>query len=250
MKFQINYLNSVDSTNDRLKERAQQGAPEGTVIWATEQKQGRGQRGREWLSLKDKGLYMSILIRPKNAISPFLYTLFPAIAVAEWLSEQYHLTAGVKWPNDVVLDNHKICGVLTEGRMSGPRIQYFVVGLGINVNHTAKDLQDLPGATSMHLVTGNSFYLEPLLYEFEPFFNRYYRSFALTLSPSEIIQRWMEICVHNREWVTIHNNSTRWQAEFVGLNAAGQAQVRTEQGKTTTLSLGSFSLRRNYDSDD
>ncbi len=248
MKFRIHYFDSVDSTNDRLKEKALRGAPEGTVLWASEQTKGRGQREKEWVSLKNKGLYMSILIRPTLPVSPFLYTLFPAMAVAEWLTEKYNLAAGVKWPNDVVLDDHKICGVLTEARSGGSRFEYFVIGIGLNVNHSHSDLQNLKDATSMSLATDRFFSLESLLVEFEPYFQRYYRSFALTLSPVELIHRWTNICVHNHEWVTIHNHSASWQAKFIGLDDSGQAQVKTEKGKLFTLNSGSFSLRRNYDS--
>jgi BirA family biotin operon repressor/biotin-[acetyl-CoA-carboxylase] ligase len=248
MTFHIHYLDSVDSTNDRLKEKAQKGAPEGTVIWATEQTKGRGQRQRKWVSLKNKGLYMSICIRPINPVSPFMYTLFPAVAVAEWLAEQYNLAAGVKWPNDVLVDEKKICGVLTEGRTSGSRIEYLVIGLGINVNHSRNDLYDLTGATSMTLATGRSFALESLLSDFEPYFQRYYRARALTISPAELIQRWMNRCVHIQEWVTIHNHSDSWQGKFMGLDDSGQARLKTENGQLYTLTLGSLSLRRTHDS--
>ena len=248
MRFRIHYLDSVDSTNDRLKEKAQKGAPEGTVIWATEQTNGRGQRERQWISLKNKGLYMSILIRPANPVSPFLYTLFPAVAVAEWLTEQYNLAAGVKWPNDVVVGDQKICGVLTEARTSGSRIEYLVIGLGINVNHSHNDLRDLTGATSMFLATGRFFSLESLLFDFEPYFQRYYQTRALTLSPAELNQRWLNLCVHNQEWVTITNHSDSWLAKFMGLDDSGQARLKTEDGKLYTLNSGSLSLRRNHDS--
>lgn len=131
---EIVHFNSIDSTNIKAKELARKGSDEGTIVVAEEQTSGRGRLGRVWISPKGKGIWMSIILRPD--IDPIYASKVTQIgAAAVWKAiNSIGIKAEIKWPNDIVLNGKKICGILTE--MSGElnKINYIVIGIGINVN--------------------------------------------------------------------------------------------------------------------
>ncbi|MBI5253742.1 MAG: biotin--[acetyl-CoA-carboxylase] ligase [Euryarchaeota archaeon] len=142
MQFRIEHFSEVDSTNDVAKRLAIEGAPEGTVVISEIQKKGRGRKGREWFSPKG-GVWMSIILRPKMSPSQAApLTLIAGLAVAKTLSELYNLKCKLKWPNDVLINEKKVCGVLTEISAGIDRIDYIVAGIGINANI---DIDSFPG---------------------------------------------------------------------------------------------------------
>ena len=131
----IAYQDSIDSTNRAARQLAEQGAPEGTLVIADEQTQGRGRFQRKWYSPANSGIWMSLIIRPNLSIAeaPRL-TILSAVAVAKTLTKLSMRQASIKWPNDVLIDGKKICGILTEVSAEGNQINYVIVGIGINVN--------------------------------------------------------------------------------------------------------------------
>jgi BirA family transcriptional regulator, biotin operon repressor / biotin---[acetyl-CoA-carboxylase] ligase len=126
----IEHHRSLHSTNDRLKELARVGAPEGSVVWADAQTAGRGRHGRSWVS-PPGNLYVSVLLRPASACAPLL-PLAAGVAVAEGL-EALGVSASLKWPNDVVIGDRKLGGILAESSSAGSSIDWVVVGIGVNV---------------------------------------------------------------------------------------------------------------------
>lgn len=138
------YLDEVTSTNDVLREKAAAGAPEGCVVIAGTQTAGRGRRGKQWLSIPGKGVYLSLLLRPYWPAneSPFL-AFFAALAAARTL-DRFNINAvKLKWPNDLLVNGKKIGGVLVEPRVHRSQLEFVVVGVGINVLHTREDLSPL-----------------------------------------------------------------------------------------------------------
>ena len=114
-KNHIHFVESCDSTNTRLKQLAAEGAEEGTVVIALEQTGGRGRMGRTWASAKDSGIWMSILLRPDlHPMDVQVLTLAASVAVIETLQPHLSEKPGIKWPNDILVDGRKICGILTE----------------------------------------------------------------------------------------------------------------------------------------
>ena len=131
----IRHFPTVDSTNDRLLELAAAGAPDGSVVSADEQTSGRGRRGRSWHS-PDGGLYLSYLVRDAGDLPrPALLTLAAGVATARAIREATGLAARLKWPNDVVTDQggRKLAGILAEASGAGSRLEFAVIGVGINV---------------------------------------------------------------------------------------------------------------------
>ncbi len=142
MQFRIEHFKEVDSTNDVAKQLALEGAPEGTVVISEIQRKGRGRKGREWFSPKG-GVWMSLLLRPKMSPSQAApLTLIAGLAVAKTLPRLYNLKCKLKWPNDVLINEKKVCGVLTEISAGIDRIDYIVAGIGINANI---DIDSFPG---------------------------------------------------------------------------------------------------------
>lgn len=135
-------LDTVDSTNNYAKTLAMRAAAERTAITADEQTGGRGRLGRSFQSPKGKGIYLTMLFRPD--ISPAraaTLTACTAVAVCEGIEAAVGISPGIKWTNDIVLGDKKLCGILTEMALEGETgaLQYIVTGIGINVNHTPED---------------------------------------------------------------------------------------------------------------
>ena len=128
----VQVLAEVDSTNDVVTRAGRLGAREGLVVFAESQRAGRGRQGRRWSSAPGLGLWFSILLRPRGAGA---LALLAAAAVAGAVEETVGQPAGVKWPNDVLLDGRKVAGVLIEMAADG----FAVVGIGLNANHRAED---------------------------------------------------------------------------------------------------------------
>ncbi len=150
-------LESTDSTNLRARELADQDAPEGTVIVADEQTAGRGRQGRSWRTEPGTSLLFSVLLRPSlPSDRSVLMTFGAAVAVAEAVEEVTGLSAQTKWPNDLLLDGRKFCGILLEGTLGRAQTASIIVGIGINVNQTGMpDGLRLP-ATSLRMITGRT----------------------------------------------------------------------------------------------
>jgi len=191
-KRDIAYFRETDSTNLRAKSLASDGAPEGTVVVAESQTQGRGRRGRSWFSPSGEGIYTSIILRP--SISPNeapKLTLMASVAVAETLLSMTSLNINIKWPNDILVKGRKIAGILTEISMEMDRIDYIVIGVGINVNTHRKslptDIRDI--ATSVFMETGKPFPRIALLRAYLEWLEIYYETFK-TKGFEPVMNRW------------------------------------------------------------
>lgn len=146
----------VKSTNDLVSQMAESGAPEGLIVTAEQQSQGRGRLGRNWFSPEGSGIYLSILLRPriKPEQAPGL-SIMTAVALAETLEQYAPGEIAIKWPNDILISGKKISGILTELSAEKNRINHVVVGIGINVNQKAADFPpDIrKTATSLRVAT-------------------------------------------------------------------------------------------------
>lgn len=162
IQFQIEKLDEVTSTNTLLLERARQGAPEGLVIVANSQTDGRGKPGRHWISPAGKNLLCSILLRPpiSSAQAPML-TQIACRAVAKVLQEKYAIASEFKRPNDVMSGTKKLCGTLVEALSSPSRLEAVVIGIGLNVNAESSGLP-LEGI-SMKALKGISYPIDEVL---------------------------------------------------------------------------------------
>ena len=163
---QLAYFETAGSTNDLAASMAQGGAPHGTVVAAAGQSQGRGRMGRSWFSPPGSGLYVSLVLRPEflsprsAASAPDTLalassiTLTAGVALAEGVRSATGLKAEIKWPNDLVVDQRKFCGILAEGSATADAIDYVILGFGINVRTAEFPPELLSTATSLEIELG------------------------------------------------------------------------------------------------
>lgn len=137
----IHYFDYLPSTMDLAMQLGLQGEPGGTLVLVESQSKGRGRLGRSWFSPKYKGIYLSLILRPKMlpAASPIL-TLLSAVSICEAVKNVTGIDAQIKWPNDVFVHNKKISGILTEMNAEVDKVNFVVVGIGLNVNNDKKSL--------------------------------------------------------------------------------------------------------------
>ncbi len=144
----IFYFDTVSSTMDIAMKLGLQGLPEGTVVLAEAQTKGRGRLGRDWFSPKYKGIYLSLILRPKILPNQAtILTLLAAVSICEAIKEIVGLDVQIKWPNDILIHNKKLGGILTEINAEMDQVRFVVIGIGINVNNDKKTL--VLGATSL-----------------------------------------------------------------------------------------------------
>lgn len=155
----VECLETIDSTNSYLKMRAQEGATDGLTAVANEQTRGKGRLGRNFSSPADKGIYLSMLLRPTGDPADIAnITALAAVAMVEAIETVSDVRPGIKWVNDIVLNGRKLCGILTEMTVEGEtgRVQYAVIGIGVNVSETNEDFppEIRHIATSLFMETG------------------------------------------------------------------------------------------------
>lgn len=241
---EIRYFDQTDSTNLRAKAMAADGAPEGTLVIAEEQTQGRGRRGRNWFSPPGAGIYLSLIIRP--GILPQeapRFALLTAAAVAEAVREITLVETRIKWPNDILVGGRKLGGILTEISMEMDKIEYMIVGMGININLAREafppDLREL--GTSLQMELGRSLPRIPLarriLERFEETYEEYQRhGFA------SIRKRWQAFTDMIGRAVTVDTMGRRFTGEVMDFDEEGYLVVREHNGGQVRLFSGDVSF--------
>jgi BirA family biotin operon repressor/biotin-[acetyl-CoA-carboxylase] ligase len=225
----IFYYPTITSTNDRALDLAAAEEPEGSLVLAEAQTEGRGRRERSWSSSAYLGIYASLILRPaiKAPRAPLL-TLMAAVAVADALAEVCGLTARIKWPNDVLIGRLKIAGVLGEVRGGEPEVREMVVGFGVNVNQTAADFPAAfaEAATSVRLEKGSVASRAPILASvLEGFERRYAR--LLRDGPATLLREWESLsAIPIGSPLAVDGPAGRLEGTFAGLDEEGALLVR------------------------
>ena len=231
------------SSNDEAEKLARMGEHEGAVIIAEEQTSGKGRVGRVWHSPKGKGIYLSVILRPQlpPARVSFL-TLCSAISAAEAIHRCSGLRAFVKWPNDVLLSGKKACGILTELATEADRINYAIVGVGINVNQEISDLAGLTMATSLKIEKRGEVSRLELT---KAFLESLDSNYALLLNEryGEIIDRWLQVSETIGKRILAESLSgKRWEGVATGLDEDGCLLLRLDNGMTKRITGGDVSI--------
>ncbi|MFI5358779.1 MAG: biotin--[acetyl-CoA-carboxylase] ligase [Halanaerobiales bacterium] len=232
----IVFLDSIDSTNFKAKELASKGYQSGTVVVADEQTAGRGRLGRNWYSPAGTGLWLSIILRPD--IPPLdspLLTVIASLAVYESLlvlekepaaPEQHNNTLQIKWPNDILMDGKKLAGILTELSL-GSKINYAVVGIGINVNQEEFPAELSGIATSLRREYNKEIDRLELFKKILISFERYYFRLLNNDGP-QLVKEWKgRMNIIGKE-VSIHDNERIYQGRV--LDIAEQGELILESG--------------------
>lgn len=239
----IIYFSSLDSTNTYAKNTAKE-LPHGTVIISEEQTGGRGRLGRDWFSPKGEGIWMSIILKPDIPPTEGMkMTQIAAAAVVKAIHRVLGLKVLIKWPNDLVYKGKKLCGVLTEMAGELNKIDYLIVGMGINANNLSfsKDLETV--ATSLALHKGQPIDRQELiisiLEEFEELYLDYMKESNLS-SSLKIVRNYSAVLGKN---IYIIKGREKLKGQGLEIDDMGLLKVRYEDGSEETLYTGEVSIR-------
>ena len=244
MNWQKTYFEEMDSTNRYVKELAAAGAPEGTVVIANKQSAGRGRLGRSFFSPEEKGIYMSILLRPDIELSrAVLITSMAAVAVARAVERVSGIRAQIKWVNDIFLNKKKVCGILTEAGIDAERqkLNYAVLGIGVNVGtmEFPEELKKI--ATSVSNECGfdvkKEVLIDEILKELEQWYPTLWNGGFLAESKERSILLGREITVIDE---TVPGGS--YPAKAVDINELGNLIIERD-GVMQVLNSGEVSIR-------
>jgi BirA family biotin operon repressor/biotin-[acetyl-CoA-carboxylase] ligase len=241
----IFFSHEIGSTNIWAKELATHGTVEGAVTIAETQTAGHGRLGREWVS-PEGGLWFSVILRPKLRVTQAGKLVFVAgLAVARVLHEMYRLTVEVKWPNDVLVNGKKICGILLETNATGEAVNFVVVGIGINASFDAN--KAFPEkyrtiATSLESELGRRICLEglfrALLEELETIYDLYTQSgFAM------ILEQWKKYARFLGKNVEVTSKDERLAGLAYDVSLDGALILRFEDGTTRPIFAGDVTVR-------
>lgn len=231
---------SVASTQTLAHDLARDGALHGTVVISDEQTTGKGRMGRTWFSKEGKAISMSMILRPD--LLPYLtpqLTLLTATVVAEVLQEYSAKPVQIKWPNDILIDGKKMTGILTEMQAEQDQVQYVIIGIGININHTNDDLPDLQAyqATSLYMETKRQWEMIPIIQQILGTFETAYETYLLDGFDS-VKRSWESYGFRINETLQIKSGKETWQGTFLGIAEDGALLAERPNGKIESVYSG------------
>jgi len=246
--FTIHHFTSLGSTNDQLK--AMTGAPEFTCVVADEQTAGRGRRARAWHSSPGDGLYLSVLLLPRTD-SPSkipLISLLAAIAVAETMIERGVANVDIKWPNDVLVNDRKVSGILAEAVSEGPESLRLVLGVGVNLNHQSFPPELSETAASLAIETGERVAVEEFRDQLLDKIARWYEHWRRDESML-IVNRWQRLSTYARDkQVAVTLDDEKIIGVTAGLTETGALRLLVDSGEVKTIMAGEVTrLRKTAD---
>ncbi|WDT77219.1 MAG: biotin--[acetyl-CoA-carboxylase] ligase [Candidatus Manganitrophus sp.] len=235
---EIMLFDRVDSTNRIALEMASQGLPGGIVILAEAQEKGKGRLGREWFSPEGMNLYFSLLLRPYQPARDFpLYSLATSVALIEAIQRTTGLAVQIKWPNDVVLEDKKLAGILLESEVRGEQSPPLVVGVGVNVNIR---LNDFPpelqkSATSLRIALGRPVDRADLLIEL---FNQMVEQYRLVDDKALLIRAVRQHCQTLGRRVRVQTARQEFEGWAEDLQEDGALLIRMGDGNQRRILVG------------
>ena len=241
------HFETIDSTNKKAGLLAREGAPHGTLVTADVQEAGVGRRGRSWSSEKDAGIYMSMVLRPEiDTNHASMLTLVAAMAVQKAMEQMCETEVPmIKWPNDIVLNKKKVCGILTELSLVGADIEFVIIGIGSNVNNKAFPEEISETASSLFLELGREIDRELLITKVWDNFKLYYEQFLKTKDISLFQEEYEKVLVNKEENVRVLDPLDEYTGVAKGVTSTGELIVDTE-GERTLVSGGEVSVRGIY----
>ncbi len=239
----IYFFDSIGSTNEFARSLVEEGVADGTLVVADEQTQGRGRLGRHWVTAAGAGLAFSLLLRPSPDETRQLGLLAPlwGVAVCLALRDRYQLNAEVKWPNDVLINRRKTCGILVEAHWLGSELEGVVAGIGVNVapSSVPPSASLLFPATCIESELGRAIKSEELLAEIlKAFFH-----LRPDLGSEDFFDTWQRWLAFKGEWVRVEGAAGAQTGQVLGISHSGGLRLRTEDGAEVEVAVGDVSLR-------
>lgn len=231
----IQYYSKLDSTNTKAWELIAKNSENGTVVITDDQLKGRGRQSNKWNSIPGKSLTFSIIMYPKALPSQInLYSLIVGLAITDCLIEN-NIQAQLKWPNDILINEKKVGGILCESKISGGVIKSLVIGIGLNVNENITELPETlrDNATSLMIESGKQFQLEILLANI---LNHLEHRIQNKEAAAQLID-WEKRCAHLNQKVTFRSGNEIVNGVFKGLTLKGEAKILID-GKEINFNSG------------
>ena len=241
------YYDETDSTNNRAKEAGNNKETHGTLFVADMQMAGKGRRGRVWKSPSGSSIYMTILLYPDiPPVKAPQLTLIMAIAVAEGIREVTGLETKIKWPNDIVVNGKKICGILTEMGTNGVKINYVLIGVGINVNlkEFPEEMQDK--ATSLILEGSHEYDRNQVIALVMKYFEINYEKFIRTCDFTYLLDDYHRILANLNQPVRVIDGDRSFEGICRGIDEKGELLVERQNKEVVKVSAGEVSVRGLY----
>jgi BirA family biotin operon repressor/biotin-[acetyl-CoA-carboxylase] ligase len=244
---EIVYYRETDSTNNDAVQFADRGVEEGWVVIAGNQRSGKGRRGKTWSALGGQNVYLSLILRPMiSAKRASLLTILAALSVAETLEEYIRKDQGqigIKWPNDVMIGDRKISGILLEMGKDKNGARYYVLGVGININARSQDMPEAIRdiATSLYIELGYAVSLKDILFKLMYRLDYWYRLYCGRRF-DEIIARFRSYENTTGKRVSVMVAGHIIEGEAIGIDDNGFLYVRDDEGKVHTSTSGELTI--------
>lgn len=244
---EVLYFDTIDSTNTKAQELAEKGYQSGTLVVADKQESGKGRRGRSWVSPSGTGIFMTLMIKPDiNPNNASMLTLVAALAVAKAITSVTGEEAMIKWPNDIVVNGKKVCGILTEMNAQFDYINHIVVGIGINVHNESFPEEISQMASSLMIEAGGKrFHRAQIIAETMSYFEQYYDTFLKTQDLSALVREYDELLVNRNKSVRVLDPKEPFDGKAMGITPKGELIVDTWESRKL-VSSGEVSVRGIY----
>jgi len=228
------YCDAVDSTQDEARAAARRGAPGRSVFVADFQRAGRGRQGRTWLASPGMALLVTVLFRDSNGTpTPFRWTSLCSVALAESIDDLLGMNAAIKWPNDLMLNDRKVAGILGEASFDGQQL-LAIVGIGVNVNTPTTDLAAIPGrATSLSVACGHRVDRGQLLHTLLECIDHW-----LDRPASDLHAAWESRLWGRGQRLRLLDLGEQQDVVVLGANADGSLRIRVPSGAERTTTTG------------
>lgn len=244
---EVLYFDTIDSTNTKAQELAEKGYQSGTLVVADKQESGKGRRGRSWISPSGTGIFMTLMIKPDiNPNNASMLTLVAALAVAKAITSVTGEEALIKWPNDIVVNGKKVCGILTEMNAQFDYINHIVVGIGINVHNESFPEEISQMASSLMIEAGGKrFHRAQIIAETMAYFEQYYDTFLKTQDLSALVREYDKLLVNRNKSVRVLDPKEPFDGKAMGITPKGELIVDTWESRKL-VSSGEVSVRGIY----
>lgn len=239
MGHNIHFYEEVESTNNTAKKFVEDNAPEGTVVIAEHQTAGRTRKHAEWVS-PEGGIYMTLILRPDVSLfEASKLTIVTGVAIAKTLYDEFNVNVGIKWPNDLLIGNKKICGILTEAVTQKDKVEAVLVGVGIDVNINEEDIPNKIKniATTVKKETNIELNRAAIMREFFKIFEELYEEFKKG-NFKQIISEWRRLSSTTGNRVKVYKKGKALIADAVGITNMGALIVETDDGKLEKITSG------------
>jgi len=251
----IEYWPTVGSTNDIAKQLGAEGAPEATLVLADEQTAGRGRLGRAWWSPPGTAIAMSLLLRPTfPPLRAHRLTMLAGLAAAEAIEQVTGLRVGLKWPNDIVIEQEarskrqeaiflKLGGILSEASIADEAFEFVVVGLGLNINVDFRGRADLPEATSLIMELGHEVGRLAIL---RALVERFAARYAVIDRDEQLLANWSARLTMLGRQVVAQRGGEPIEGLAEGVDESGALLIRTDDGALCRVDAADVTLRDTF----